>query len=107
MLRLSHEMPEVRVVNDQFGKPTYTADLAQKTAEIAGLAPGIYHVTNDGICSWFEFARAIIPNVVSCSTAEYPRKAKRPAYSVLVNTKTTQMRPWKEALNAYLMERNS
>lgn len=107
MIRLSREMPEVRVVNDQFGKPTYTADLAQKTAEITGLAPGIYHITNDGICSWFEFAQAIIPNVVPCTTAEYPRKAKRPAYSVLVNTKTTPMRPWKEALSAYLKERNS
>ncbi len=107
MIRLSREMPEVRVVNDQFGKPTYTVDLAQKTAEVARLAPGVYHITNDGVCSWFEFARAIIPNVIPCSTAEYPRKAKRPAYSVLVNTKTTQMRPWNEALSAYLKERNS
>jgi len=105
MLRLSREMTEVRVVNDQFGKPTYTVDLAEKTAEIVDLAPGVFHITNDGICSWFEFARAIIPNVVPCSTAEYPRKAKRPAYSVLANTKTTQMRPWKEALNSYLTER--
>jgi dTDP-4-dehydrorhamnose reductase len=104
MIRLSREIPEVRVVNDQFGKPTYTVDLAQKTADIAGLAPGIYHITNDGVCSWFEFARAIIPNVVPCSTAEYPRRTKRPAYSVLVNTKTTQLRPWKEALSAYLKE---
>jgi len=107
MIRLSREMPEVRVVNDQFGKPTYTADLAQKTVEIAGLTPGIYHITNDGICSWFEFAQAIIPNVVPCSTADYPRKAKRPAYSVLVNTKTTPMRPWNEALAAYLKERTT
>jgi len=105
MLRLSCEMPQVRVVNDQFGKPTYTADLAQKTAEIAMLCPGIYHSTNDGICSWFEFARAIIPNVVPCTTAEYPRKAKRPAYSVLENTKTKPMRHWKEALFTYLKER--
>lgn len=105
MLRLSREMQEVRVVNDQFGKPTYTVDLAQKTAEIAGAAPGIYHITNEGICSWYEFAQAIIPNVVPCTTAEYPRRAKRPAYSVLTNTKTTPLRPWKEALAAYLKER--
>ncbi|MGA2162738.1 MAG: dTDP-4-dehydrorhamnose reductase [Methanoregula sp.] len=107
MLRLSREMPEVRVVNDQFGKPTYTADLAQKTAGIAGLDPGIYHITNEGVCSWFEFARAIIQNVVPCSTAEYPRRAQRPAYSVLVNTKTTPMRSWNEALTAYLKEREA
>lgn len=107
MLRLSSEMPEVRVVNDQFGKPTSTADLAKKTVDIAQSEPGIYHITNDGICSWYEFARAIIPNVVPCSTAEYPRKAKRPAYSVLTNTKTAPMRPWQEALKTYLKERTS
>jgi dTDP-4-dehydrorhamnose reductase len=50
------------VVNDQFGKPTHTADLTRKTAEIVGLAPGIYHITNDGVCSWYEFAAAIIDN---------------------------------------------
>lgn len=105
MIRLSKEMPQVRVVNDQFGKPTYTADLAEKTVEIADRAPGIYHIANDGICSWFEFAQAIIPNVVPCSTTEYLRRAKRPAYSVLENTKTAPMRPWKDALNAYLKER--
>jgi dTDP-4-dehydrorhamnose reductase len=104
MLRLSPEMPQVRVVNDQFGKPTFTADLAQKTADSALSQPGIYHITNDGICSWYEFARAIIPNVVPCSTAEYLRKAKRPAYSVLTNTKTAPMRPWQDALRTYLKE---
>ena len=107
MIRLSSEMPEVHVVNDQFGKPTYTADLAQKTVDIALSEPGIYHITNDGICSWYEFARAIIPNVVPCSTAEYPRKAKRPAYSILTNTRTAPMRPWQEALKTYLKERTS
>jgi dTDP-4-dehydrorhamnose reductase len=107
MLRLSSEMPEVRVVNDQFGKPTYTADLAQKTAEIADLSPGIYHITNEGTCSWFEFARAIIPNAVPCTTADYPRKAKRPKSSVLDNTKTTPMRPWNDALTAYFKEREA
>jgi len=107
MLQLSSEMPQVRVVNDQFGKPTYTADLAQKTSDIASSAPGIYHITNEGICSWYQFAHAIIPNVVPCSTAEYPRKAKRPVYSVLTNTKTSPMRPWQEALKTYLKERSS
>jgi len=107
MIRLSKEMTEVRVVNDQFGKPTYTMDLATKTREIARLSPGIYHISNEGICSWYEFARAIIPNAVPCSTEEFPRKAKRPAYSVLINTKTSAMRPWREALAVYLKERES
>ncbi len=102
MLRLSWEMDMVRVVNDQFGKPTYTADLAMKTAEIVGLAPGIYHITNEGVCSWYEFAAAIIDNVSPCSSEEFAVRAKRPMYSVLVNTKTTPMRHWKDALKEYL-----
>jgi dTDP-4-dehydrorhamnose reductase len=107
MLRLSREMDIVKVVNDQFGKPTYTLDLAKKVKEIIKLDPGIYHITNDGICSWYEFASTIIDNTVPCSSEEFPRKAKRPRYSVLVNTKTKQMRHWKEALKDYLKERNS
>lgn len=99
---LSQTNETVRVVTDQVGKPTYTADLARKTAEIADCPPGIYHVTNDGVCSWYEFARAFAPNVVPCTSDEFPRKARRPAYSVLVNTKTSPMRPWKEALEDYL-----
>lgn len=99
---LSQTNETVRVVTDQVGKPTYTADLAHKTAEIAECPPGIYHMTNDGVCSWYEFARAFAPNVVPCTSDEFPRKARRPAYSVLVNTKTSPMRPWKEALEDYL-----
>jgi dTDP-4-dehydrorhamnose reductase len=105
MIRLSGEMDQVRVVSDQVGKPTYTVDLAKKTWEIFGREPGIYHVTNEGSCSWYEFARAIIPNVIPCSTSEYPRKAKRPANSILANNKTQPMRHWREALNDYLEER--
>jgi len=107
MLWLSQQMDNVKVVNDQFGKPTYTADLALKTAEIIDMESGIYHITNDGICSWYEFASAIIPNVMPCTSAEYPVKAKRPKYSVLNNTKTTPMRHWKDALNIYLKEKRT
>ena len=102
MLRLSGEMDMVKVVDDQFGKPTYTADLAQKTAEVIGLASGIYHITNEGMCSWYEFATTVIDNIVPCSSDEFIRKAKRPDFSVLINTKTTPMRPWREALAEYL-----
>ena len=102
MLRLSGEMDEVMVVDDQFGKPTYAADLANKTAEIIDMEPGIYHITNEGVCSWYEFALAIIDNVVPCSSDEFLRAAKRPEYSVLVNTKTAPMRHWKDALFEYL-----
>lgn len=104
MLKLSREMDEVMVVNDQFGKPTYAADLACKTAEIIDMEPGIYHITNEGVCSWYEFASAVISNVVPCSSDEFVREAKRPTYSVLVNTKTVPMRHWKDALLEYLKD---
>lgn len=106
MLKLSREMDTIKVVNDQFGKATYTMDLANKIREIIELDPGIYHITNDGICSWYEFASSIIDNAIPCTSEEFPRKAKRPKYSVLVNTKTEPMRHWKEALKDYLQERN-
>jgi dTDP-4-dehydrorhamnose reductase len=102
ILTLSHKMPEVRVVNDQVGKPTYTVDLANKVPEIIACDPGIYHITNEGQCSWYEFASAFIPNATPCSTEEFPRKAKRPAYSVLANTKTPPLRHWKEAVQEYI-----
>jgi dTDP-4-dehydrorhamnose reductase len=102
---LSKQMPVVRVGNDQVGKPTYTVDLANKVPEIIGYDPGIYHITNEGQCSWYEFARALIPNAVPCSTDEFPRRAKRPAYSVLANTKTPPLRPWKEALKEYVQNK--
>jgi dTDP-4-dehydrorhamnose reductase len=102
MLTLSKQLDKVKVVNDQVGKPTYTVDLAKKTGEVLGMPQGIYHITNDGVCSWYEFASAIIPNTVPCTSEEFPRKAKRPKFSVLVNTKTAPMRHWREALADYL-----
>lgn len=102
MLRLSGEMDNVMVVDDQLGKPTYTADLAEMTAEVIEMVPGIYHITNEGVCSWFEFAGAVISNVVPCTSDEFMRVAKRPTYSVLLNTKTVPMRHWRDALADYL-----
>jgi dTDP-4-dehydrorhamnose reductase len=107
MLKLSKERGAVKVVNDQSGKPTYTTDLTRKTSEIINLNPGIYHITNEGQCTWYEFASEIIKNAVPCSSDEFPTKAKRPTYSVLTNTKTTPMRHWKDALNEYLKEKQS
>jgi dTDP-4-dehydrorhamnose reductase len=107
ILTLSKQMPGVRVVNDQWGKPTYTVDLAQKTPELLLSIPGIYHITNEGVCSWYEFACAFIPNAVPCSTAEFPRKAKRPAYSVLINTKTTPLRHWRDAVAEFIHKKGT
>jgi dTDP-4-dehydrorhamnose reductase len=100
-------MPEVRVVNDQVGKPTYTVDLARTTPDIISRAPGVYHITNEGTCSWYELASAFIPNAVPCSTAEFPRKARRPAYSVLANTKTFPLRHWREAVEEYIQTKRN
>jgi dTDP-4-dehydrorhamnose reductase len=102
ILTLSRQMPVVRVVNDQVGKPTYAVDLALKVPEIISFDPGMYHITNDGQCSWYEFASAFISNATPCSTEEFSRKAKRPAYSVLANTKTPPLRHWKEAVKEYI-----
>jgi len=105
ILSLSRQMESVKVVDDQVGKPTYTVDLAQKTRELIGCEPGIYHITNDGNCSWYEFASAFIDNAVPCSSDEFPRKAKRPAYSVLETTKTSPLRHWREALRHFLISK--
>jgi dTDP-4-dehydrorhamnose reductase len=107
VLTLSKQMSAVRVVDDQWGKPTFSVDLAGKTPEILSCSPGIYHITNNGICSWYEFARAFIPNAVPCSSIEFPRKAKRPAFSVLVNTKLKPLRHWKDALTEYIQTRGT
>ena len=76
ILKLSHEIDEVKVVNDQFGRPTYTLDLAHRIKEVTELEAGIYHLTNDGICSWYEFASAFISNVCALYNRGIPYKSK-------------------------------
>jgi dTDP-4-dehydrorhamnose reductase len=103
---------EVRVVNDQFGQPTSASDLAKQLVEL-GLSTspaGIYHGTNSGQATWFEFAKEIfklagadVGRVTPVSSIEYPRPAKRPAYSVLshdawAETSVEPMRDWRIAL---------
>jgi dTDP-4-dehydrorhamnose reductase len=117
MLRLAQENREIKVVNDQVLTPTYTVDLAQKIVELIGTRSyGLCHLTNRGECSWFEFARAIFelsglsPRLLPTTTSAFGAKARRPAYSVLAHTKLSQaglpdLRPWREALGAYLVER--
>lgn len=107
ILSLSRQVPDVRVVNDQIGKPTYTTDLAQATPDIIRDDPGIYHITNDGQCSWYEFASSFIPNAIPCTSAEFPRKAQRPVYSVLANTKTPPLRHWREAVREYILTKRN
>lgn len=112
MLKLGAEKPELKVVNDQIGSPTYTEDLCQSVIEIFLQNDfrdfGIYHLTNSDTCSWYDFAKKIfeikkMPAVViPVSSSEFPRPAKRPKFSILRNTKTSALRSWQEALMAYL-----
>lgn len=112
MLRLAGEGQEIRVVNDQFGSPTHAQDLAMRVREMIeeNRPSGVYHVTNTGTCSWYEFALEIFrqvqlqPVVRAVKSEEFAAAAKRPTYSMLVNTKLPPLRSWQEALRAYLVE---
>ncbi|MBQ8773896.1 MAG: sugar nucleotide-binding protein, partial [Muribaculaceae bacterium] len=97
MLRLGQEREELKVVSDQIGTPTYAADLALAIYTILRAnqwVPGIYHYTNEGVASWYDFTKAIhrIAGITSCNvkpihTEDYPTVAIRPAYSVLDKSK--------------------
>ena len=164
MLRLGSERDEVKVVNDQHGKPTYTPDLALATRQLVACAllenfnkpsnppptivppggtivgggtsvqseklltggmsledtvyypHGIYHITNEGATTWYDFAKEIFKqadltargcaqsglNLIPVTSAEFPTKARRPAYGILKNTKFPPLRPWQSALKDYL-----
>ena len=110
MLKLGKEKKELNVVNDQIGSPTYTKDVALKTKEIIEnkLPYGIYHSANSGKTSWYDFAKKIFElagikiKLNPISTSEYPTPAKRPHYSILLNTKLKPLRKWEEALAEYL-----
>lgn len=96
MLRLGREKTSLGVIFDQIGTPTYARDLAVAifAAINKGIVPGIYHFSNEGVCSWYDFTQMIhhLAGIDSCRlkplhTEEYPTKAKRPHYSVLDKTK--------------------
>lgn len=117
MLRLMQSKPEINVVADQQGSPTYARDLADAILQIINgdqWEPGIYHYTNEGNITWFQFAMAIkeltqSPCIVHpITTDQYPTPAKRPQYSVLdkqkiQNTFSLSLRPWKESLQQCLV----
>ena len=96
MIRLGKEKPELGVIFDQIGTPTYARDLAVAifAAINKGIVPGIYHFSNEGVISWYDFTKAIhrLAGITACRvrplhTAEYPTPAARPHYSVLDKTK--------------------
>jgi dTDP-4-dehydrorhamnose reductase len=118
MLRLMQSRPEIGVVADQYGSPTNAIDLARAIAEMLDSPQwqaGIYHYSNEGVISWYDFAVSIRDlsgfscYVKSLTTPEYPTPAKRPHYSVMDKTKIQEvfgikLRPWKESLAECLQQ---
>lgn len=116
MLKLAQTHDSLRVVNDQFGSPTYTFDLARLLVDMVETNKyGVYHATNEGICSWYDFACAIFRKaglgdkitVHPVSTAEYGARANRPANSRMSKDKLDKMGferlpAWEDALERYL-----
>ena len=118
MLNLGKTRDALTVVNDQFGSPTYTYDLAKLLVDMVETEKyGIYHATNEGICTWYEFACEIFKQaginvkVSPVSASEYPAKAKRPSNSRMSKEKLTEqgfekLPTWQDALARYLKEIN-
>ncbi len=111
MISLGESKPEIDVVNDQIGSPTYTFDLAGAVIEnfiTEKPAFGIYHLTNSEVCSWYEFAlkifelKGVATKINPVTSDEFVRPAKRPKCSILKNTKLKKLRSYEEALKVYL-----
>ena len=114
MLRLSETRDTLSVVNDQVGSPTYTPDLAVLLVDMMESEKyGIYHATNEGLCTWYEFAVEIFKqagkeiNVIPVSSDEFPSKAKRPSNSRMCKVKLSEngferLPAWQDALKRYL-----
>ena len=112
MIRLGRERDSLGVIFDQVGTPTYARDLARAifVAIRQGVVPGVYHFSNEGVCSWYDFTKAIhrLAGIADCKvkplhTEEYPTLAKRPHYSVLDKTKikkiyNTEVPYWEDSL---------
>jgi len=108
------ERGSLKVVDDQVGCPTYTRHLAAAIVRMVGAeTTGIVHTVGSGQCSWYEFARTIFArantevDLAPCTTAEFPRPAPRPAYSVLRSQRqdVPVLPPWQQGLDEYLAER--
>ncbi|MEC0234381.1 dTDP-4-dehydrorhamnose reductase [Paenibacillus kribbensis] len=122
MLKLGQEKPHLQVVNDQKGSPTYTVDLARFLAELVQTEKyGVYHASNSGSCTWYEFTQAIFQDAAEllgakitakldpCSTEQFPRPAARPCNSVMEHIAIringlNDLRNWREGLRDFLKE---
>lgn len=117
MLKLARGRQEIKVVDDQILSPTYTKDLAQKIVQLISTDYyGIFHITNRGACSWYEFTKEILKlagittPAVPITSDQYSQKARRPRYSVLDNSHLRllgmdDMRTWQGALREYMIEK--
>lgn len=122
MLKLGQEKPQLQVVNDQKGSPTYTVDLAHFLAELIQTEKyGVYHASNSGYCTWYEFTQAILQDSAElyavkitaklepCSTEQFPRPAARPRNSVMehIAIRTNgfhDLQDWRKGLRDFLQE---
>jgi dTDP-4-dehydrorhamnose reductase len=116
MLKLAQDRDTLKVVSDQFGSPTYTIDLVHFLEQLIQTERyGIYHASNVGVCSWYDFACAIFEEsgkmikVEPCSTEEFPRPAPRPRFSAMEHLAIRangfeDLRSWREGLRAFLKE---
>lgn len=112
MKKLSETHQTLTVINDQIGRPTWTKTLAEFMVFVIqeNVPYGMYHLSNDGVCSWYEFAREILKDteveVLPIASSDYPQVAKRPMYSVLDLDKTKQLGfvipTWTDALTSFL-----
>lgn len=121
MLRLADERDEIKVVCDQIGTPTYAGDLAHAIHQVIShnvWQPGIYHFTDEGVASWFDFTKAIMEyagkktRITPIRTAQYPTPAKRPSYSVLSKDKIKRIYGieipyWRDSLQRCLANLNA
>jgi dTDP-4-dehydrorhamnose reductase len=114
MLRVAAQGKPLKVVADQHCTPTYTADLAAAMADlIARGEEGLVHVTSSGACTWHELAAEIFrqagvaADLLPITSEQFNAPARRPGYSVLASDRVAPLRPWREALAAYLAERGA
>ena len=112
MIELSQKLPELKVVDEEVSCFTYTPDLAKATRFLleGNFPPGVYHIVNPGPCTWYECAKKIFEilgkdiKITPVPASAFPRPAKRPKYSVLLNTKIPPLRSYQEALKEFLLK---
>ncbi|MBI3335189.1 MAG: dTDP-4-dehydrorhamnose reductase [Candidatus Portnoybacteria bacterium] len=115
IIKLIENNSQIKVVDDKWSKPTYTIDLAKATRALIEDKPpfGSYHLVNEPTTNRYELAKEIVrlklandlqnkPEILPVSSDKFPRPAKRPRYSILINKKRPRLRAWKEALEEYL-----